>query len=543
MSARAITSLVTAALMTGSAAFGAEVVSLGYPQPAPKFDYTTIDRAVKEPKYASEKPAHRFLAFGPKGQFVVALVADESKGTGSGFDTLYADLNGNHDLTEPAERFPLKAAYKVKGRGRRKDLVKFRLAGWGTTIISLRKLAVPDPKFDYQLSAGYGFVYVMSKLKDKSWGFPMRVMDDNVPWSLDKAKAPVVRFGGDEFTFANADRFIRRGRKAYGTGDTAVKPGDGIFIDGTAPFFYGSSPEVGLGKGAGVYCPWSDRGIEAWVESVPEGGRILTRLPFYPSCGGAYWASILANTSYPPGKATLVLRMTTGSHLGVVEQRIPFTVDNPRYGKPVEELTVTKRLKGMHPGATVLEVFQGAPLTQLGVPTYDGARDVYFGEFGKHSGFGQSCTNLGTGLSYGREMRYELHLGGEGRRTLIKYDLSMLATDATVEKAVLAVYVRKLNKKVDLACRAFALKKAWSEKRINYASALTALPGRRARYPVGRPVKWETRMFQGESDRHAEPVGSLTFRSTGWAQVDVTSAVQKWVSGEWSNHGLGLEMV
>jgi hypothetical protein len=66
--------------------------------------------------------------------------------------------------------------------------------------------------------------------------------------------------------------------------------------------------------------------------------------------------------------------------------------------------------------------------------------------------------------------------------------------------------------------------------------------GKRWIYPVGAIENWEKRMFQGGSDRHPEPVGSLTFQQTGWAEVDVTSAVQNWISGQWPNHGLALEM-
>ena len=541
---RGLQLLVTAVgALACSSAGAAQVVVIPYPRPKPKFDHTRIDRTLKEPKYVSGKPAYRFFALGPEGTSILAMVADESKGTGAGYDTLYADLNANRDLTEKDERFPLKATYKPKRRFG-KGFVVFRLAGWGTTIITERPLTIPDPKFTYRISAGSGFVLITTVLKDRSWGFPMRVMDDTVPWGTKKASAPVIRFGGDEFTFANLN-FVRRGRTRPNAGEETktVKPGDNIYIDGTAPCFYGSSPEARLGRSGGVYCPWTDRNISAWIESAEEKGRVLVRIPFYKSCGGAFWGSILANTSYPHGKAALVLAMDTRGYLGTVVQRIPFVVDNPAYGKPVEELATTKRLKAANAGATVLELYQDAPLPKLGIAKYDGVRDVYFGQHGKHSGFGQSCTNLGTGLSYGREMRYELHLGGEGRRTLIKYDLSMLAPGTKVKQAVLALYVRKLDKTVNLDCRAFALKKRWSEKHIDYAHALTGLGGRRARYAAGKAERWEKRMFQGESDRHAEPVGSLPFTKTGWTELDVTPAARKWVSGEWPNHGLGLEMV
>src|SRR5262245_48209470 len=74
-------------------------------------DLAKIDRTIaKEPAYKG-KPKYCLLVFGPEAQTRVWLVLDG--------DTLYADRNGNGDLTEEGER--LAAAQKtwaagVKGR-------------------------------------------------------------------------------------------------------------------------------------------------------------------------------------------------------------------------------------------------------------------------------------------------------------------------------------------------------------------------------------------------------------------------------------------
>jgi len=531
------------------AAAGAEkVAELPYPRPRPDFDHSKIDRTLTEPSCASAKPAYRFFAFGPEGKSIITMVADESNGTRTGYDILYVDVDADHDLTDPGERFPLNETNPAKPHDAGSRVI-FRLAAWGVTVVPPRQLTISDPKFDYTLTAGSGFVLVTTTLKDGSWAFPMRIMDDSVPWSLDKSTAPVIRFGGNEFTLANLS-FARRDGELVDAGNTikTVRPGDNIYVDGTAPFFYGSSPDVSLGRQGGVYCPWTDRNISAWVESTEQGGRLLTRIPFQKSCGGAYWGSILVNSAYPHGKATLVIAMDTRGYLGTIVERIPFSVDNPRYGKPIEELPMTNRLRADNPGATVLEIYQGAALPELGVPEYDGARDVYFGDYGANKPHGQSCRNRGVGLSYGYETRYDLHLGGEARRSLIKFDLSMLARETKVKQAVLALYVREVNKQVNLDCRAFALKKRWNEKYAGFLGGLnesTSLnpQGGRWTYPVGAIENWEERMFKGQSDRHAEPVGALSFEDTGWAEVDVTPAVQNRISSQWPNHGLALEMV
>jgi hypothetical protein len=70
-------------------------------------DFTKIDRTIaKEPAYQS-KPKYCLLVFGPEAKTRVWLVLDG--------DTLYADRNGNGDLTEKGERFvagPVTNGYK-----------------------------------------------------------------------------------------------------------------------------------------------------------------------------------------------------------------------------------------------------------------------------------------------------------------------------------------------------------------------------------------------------------------------------------------------
>src|SRR5262249_45588108 len=60
-------------------------------------DLTKIDRTIaKEPAYKS-KPKYCLLVFGPAAKTRVWLVLDG--------DVLYADRNGNGDLTEPGEKY------------------------------------------------------------------------------------------------------------------------------------------------------------------------------------------------------------------------------------------------------------------------------------------------------------------------------------------------------------------------------------------------------------------------------------------------------
>jgi hypothetical protein len=54
----------------------------------------------EEPRFSSAKPLHAFVAVNENRTKILSLVFDESKGTGEGYDRIYADLNFNGDLTD-----------------------------------------------------------------------------------------------------------------------------------------------------------------------------------------------------------------------------------------------------------------------------------------------------------------------------------------------------------------------------------------------------------------------------------------------------------
>lgn len=59
---------------------------------------------LKEPAYKSKAPVYGIAAFGPKAGKALWLVLDGPGGDNKTFDTLYVDLDGDGDLTDPAER-------------------------------------------------------------------------------------------------------------------------------------------------------------------------------------------------------------------------------------------------------------------------------------------------------------------------------------------------------------------------------------------------------------------------------------------------------
>lgn len=256
------------------------VTELPCPEAKPKFNYAEVDRTLKEPTYGSEKRAYRFLVFGPEGKSVMAMVADESEGTGKGVDTLYIDLNCNRDLTEADEKFKLAAKGGMKPARGNGDLAIVSLGGWGKGGIPRRKLAIPDPKFEYEISGHGGGILVDARLKDGSWKTHLWLFGASTKWSSSKDKAPIFRFGGDEFSLRNENFVrVRKGQKSTSSVGKTLKPGTNIGYNGAAPFFAGSCPGAGGGWVTGGH-----RNMNVFVESLePETKDVIIKIPGYGS--------------------------------------------------------------------------------------------------------------------------------------------------------------------------------------------------------------------------------------------------------------------
>jgi hypothetical protein len=280
MRRRSIVLSVVAVLLTFSFQLLAEeVVQLPCPDPKPKFDHTKIDRTIKkEPEYGG-KPAYRFWACGPEGKQIIAMVADESKGAGTGVDTLYVDFNANRDLTDEGEKFSPKKTVKMnlKARGMKPGWVTVNF-GWANSTFEKKKINVNDPKFEYYMKGFGGFFYVEVRLKDKSWWTHSR-FSDHMPWGTTRENAPVFRLGGEDWMMGN-DRFIVRGRRSKDTLKIdigrKVTPGMNIRLNGTYPFFAGSTPMPGARWVAGGH-----KNMRAWIEFIDHPDEAPIKLDFH----------------------------------------------------------------------------------------------------------------------------------------------------------------------------------------------------------------------------------------------------------------------
>ena len=84
-------------------------VAASHAAAAEQVDLQQIGRMInKQPSYTAQKPLYGLAVFGPKAEMRVWLVLDKSKRDAKHYDILYADMNGNNDLTEKSERFSSK---------------------------------------------------------------------------------------------------------------------------------------------------------------------------------------------------------------------------------------------------------------------------------------------------------------------------------------------------------------------------------------------------------------------------------------------------
>ena len=543
------------------------------PTPKPVFDHTKIDRTLKEPKFVSEKPAYRFFAFGPEGKSVMAMVLDESQGTGKGYDVLYMDLNLDRDITAADEKFACKSAAAPT-----KAVVPERLqcavpaggascplpdaasapvpaAIWCINPVPAdpaplkRKLDIADPQFDYDLECQTANWYIHCALKSGDWHARLTLYGRGNVYAQDKAAAPVYRFGGTEWTF-NHNGGTERTFNLEGLRGQSLKTGEALAIEAVRPFFAGSSPAVLFENGScwvhGGYthARWS---LES-LERPSEANRIF--FAGNSCCGGSHVDRILVPADFPPGRAEVVLSMDTpDAYLGRVVQRYPITIENPDYGKPIPELDMTAALRQEFPGDTVVELYQGADLSAWNLGGYDGARDTYIGGEGENGAF-TGATTVGNFLSYSHDCRNDLHIGSvSNKQSLLRFDLSLLPRETKVKKAFLRLMAVEVKPKVGRTTQVRLLKKRWHEELCNAQTAFGDL-GQEwhsswyhgMRFPIGAEVAWEKPYATGDSDRVPEPVGTIAFAATGWDGLDLTVTVQKWVAGETPNLGVILEL-
>jgi hypothetical protein len=141
----------------------------------------------KEPVYVSSSPRYAKVVLGPKHTAEIWLVLDQSTPEGTAYDVLYADLDGDGDLTESEERFTATS----QGTGsQRFELGSYKDGALDCEHTEFTVRTEPTGKLDMVSLRWRGG-------KRMSGGYPADPAGGYMQFAASVKEAPVVWFNGD----------------------------------------------------------------------------------------------------------------------------------------------------------------------------------------------------------------------------------------------------------------------------------------------------------------------------------------------------------
>jgi len=451
-------------VLTASAAAGK------YPQidkVAPP-DLSWVPRALKkQPAYKSAKVRYCIWVLGDGRKSVMTLAWDESGGTGSGYDTLYADRNFNGDLTEPRERvFWKNPAKGQRGRPFEQYIVRNVAEAGGKKVFHFTfRCIVRDDEIQYDSSYRVTF---------PGGGYEVGPLPGNhvLGWSGDLKTAPVYWFGGPAAPFVNG----QWPGKPLGTWQAGRTAQAGMITAhlGSPPAaqlrFYGSKfpglPEAVRGN------RWGTAAYPlVLLRVLNKDGSTAEEIPFADSCpcAGGFGPTLTIPSRVPPGKHLLVARMLRQTYVGGPADFLwPVRIVNPDHGKPMKDPAYAA-LRAKFPGKEVkfatLRRAEGAAAIAAAYPgervfpagVYDNTMDPTNRDWDPRP------------INYGRERMLavgtKMHSHADSR-TLLKFDISGLGRDtkvlgAAVRLTLMSEAYAVLDDGAKIA--AYAVRHPWNE--------------------------------------------------------------------------------
>lgn len=133
-----------------------------------------------------------------------------------------------------------------------------------------------------------------------------------------------------------------------------------------------------------------------------------------------------------------------------------------------------------------------------------------------------------VGTNYGDKGELLVRAGGI-REAALRFDLSSLPEGATVQRAVLVLYVGERTNGLPLTLDAYELLRPWTERQVTWASTGTGAWAIAGANGVG-------------SDRAGQAAASTTaIIAPGWVMLDLTDLVAKWAADGSTNQGILLK--
>lgn len=164
----------------------------------------------------------------------------------------------------------------------------------------------------------------------------------------------------------------------------------------------------------------------------------------------------------------------------------------------------------------------GTPVTrtfQQGMDGYTGASDTYINDWAREENYGRSDPLL---------LRNDVQWGSV-HKALIRFDLTAIPMSATVDRAILYLYVYYRSNENYLIADAHKVLRPWIDTEANW---------NRAR--VGE--YWDAPGANSPADRSEEPAATAVLDRTGvWIEFNLTGLVQDWISDPLNNYGLIIQ--
>lgn len=511
-----------------------------------------------QPAFASAKVRWCLLALGDGRKAVLTLAWDESAGTGTGYDTLYADTNLDGKLggdgerfvwsNDPAKRPDPKGLHELYEVGNVREpgsdrVYVFRFAGF-------YKPDVIEYDSVFRVSSA-GLTYEVGPLPG-----PLQLL-----WGDSLATAPVYRFGGEAVPEVNG----KHAGETLGT----WKAGDGVSASvflahqgspaGAQLRFYGakhpSLPEAVRDN------RWGKAGYPIVLLRVldPATGKLRETIPFGDSCpcAGGFAPRMLLPSRVPAGNHEVVVRVLRVPELGGCADYVwPVTVVNPFAEHPLADAAFAD-LRARFPEARLAalrrvdSLSERAPLhdVETVVPTL--VADTTLLPINRDWDARHASTGGDPQFGVGRHPYQHADL-----RTLLRFDLSGVPKGTEILAARLRLALISSQAEgasaaafaATDALEAFTLLRPWNERQDD-ADGYACWFGPRFRGAL-RETWGAEGADQAGTDREAKPCAT-TSAMAGYPaagenvrliDLDLTEQAKAWQAGTRPNHGVLLRM-
>ncbi|MFC1582916.1 hypothetical protein ACFL4W_05195 [Planctomycetota bacterium] len=149
-------------------------------------DFSWVSRTgYSLPAFVSAAPRYTLWVLGERNNSVMLMVRDESQGTGTGYDTVYADLNCNGVLTEAGEQISYSAKFTFTGG---------ETDGPGSFYFEAYRNG--DDEWEYPS-------FYRATFPTGSYDLNNLPGNVTIQWTNSLADAPIYRFGGMPLVFAS----------------------------------------------------------------------------------------------------------------------------------------------------------------------------------------------------------------------------------------------------------------------------------------------------------------------------------------------------